>query len=177
MDALQQTAVSRQLDHTDQYLTFIMGNEEYGVEILRVQEVKGWENVRKIPNLPSYIKGVINLRGAVVPIVCLRERLGMPIKTAANMTVVIVLRVITEKGHSIMGVVADGVSEVYNIEASQMQPPPNFGKGFDASFIKSVATVNDKMIVLLDVDRLLYKSAQEDLSKFDPSELAKQITK
>ncbi|MDH5299936.1 MAG: chemotaxis protein CheW [Gammaproteobacteria bacterium] len=155
MDAAHTKNIDSLTDHVNQYLTFMLGNEEYGVEILRVQEVKGWEAVRSIPNLPSYIKGVINLRGQVIPIICLRERLGMPLNSKTGTTVVIVLRVQTETDQSIIGIVADAVSEVYNIEESMMQPTPNLGSGVDVSFIRAVATMNEKMVVLLEIDKLL----------------------
>lgn len=165
MDALQQQDVTTIADHANQYLTFLLGDEEYGVEILRVQEVKGWEPVRNMPNLPSYVKGVINLRGDVVPIICLRERLGMELKNNESMDVIIVLRINTDKGQTIMGVVVDGVSEVYNIDEEMMQTPPDFGQGIDTSFVNSVATINDKMIVLLDVDKLLYQPLLDEVSR------------
>ena len=109
----------------NQYLTFMLAGEEYGVDILRVQEIKGWNSVTPIPNTPKYIKGVINLRGTIVPIIDMRERFNLEVIPYGLTTVVIVLRVESEKGSRIMGVVVDAVSEVYNISAEELKAAPD----------------------------------------------------
>lgn len=139
----------------DQYLTFIMGDEEYGVDILRVQEIRGWDNVTPIPNTPAFIKGVINLRGTIVPIVDLRERFGMPSIEYGATTVVIVLKVINGDSERIMGIVVDAVSDVHNVADENMQPPPDFGSVVSIDYVKGLATVNEKMIIILEIDRLM----------------------
>ena len=139
----------------DQYLTFIMADEEYGVDILRVHEIKGWDNVTPIPNTPSYVRGVINLRGTIVPIIDLRRRFGMKSIAYGETTVVIMLRVIEEDGERTMGIVVDAVSEVHNVSPDKMKPAPDFGSVIQADFIKGLTTVDDTMIVLLDIDNLL----------------------
>ncbi len=139
----------------NQYLTFIMADEEYGVDILRVQEIKGWDSVTPIPNTPEYIKGVINLRGTIVPIIDLRMRFGLQGISYGPTTVVIVLRISGEKGDRIMGIVVDAVSDVYNLGEQEMKPPPDFGSVVSIDFVKGLATVGDKMIIVLDIDHML----------------------
>ena len=139
----------------DQYLTFIMGDEEYGVDILRVQEIRGWDSVTPIPNTPDYIKGVINLRGTIVPIVDLRQRFGMPSIEYGATTVVIVLKVISEESERIMGIVVDAVSDVHNVADEDMQPPPDFGSVVSIDYVKGLATVSETMIIILEIDRLM----------------------
>ncbi|MDH5300964.1 MAG: chemotaxis protein CheW [Gammaproteobacteria bacterium] len=139
----------------EQYLTFIMANEEYGVDILRVQEIRGWDHVTPIPNTPSYIKGVINLRGSIVPIIELRSRFGIGSQEYGPTTVVIVLRVITDAGERIMGIVVDAVSDVYNISAEDMKDPPDFGSMVSIDYVKGLTSVDEKMVIILDIDRLM----------------------
>src|SRR3954454_22390784 len=114
-----------------QYLTFQLGDELYGVDILRVQEIKGYTTVTKIPNTPSHIKGVLNLRGTIVPIIELRTKFAMPTIEYTMFTVIVVV-VIQEK---IMGLVVDAVSDVLNIDKKDIQPPPQFGAKVDVSFL------------------------------------------
>ena len=140
---------------TNQYLTFLLGNEEYGVDILRVQEIKGWERATEIPNTPDYIRGVMNLRGTVIPIVDLRRRLELGAADYTSTTVVIVLRIESETGSRTMGFVVDAVSDVYNVASDNIQPAPDFGARVNTQFIKGLATVDEKMVILLDIDRLI----------------------
>jgi len=140
---------------TDQYLTFILADEEYGVDILRVQEIKGWDSVTPIPNTPSYIKGVINLRGTIVPIIDLRQRFKMDSVEYGPMTVVIVLKIECQDRDRIMGIVVDAVSDVYDVPEEEMKPAPDFGDIVDIEFISGLATVDEKMIIVLDIDHLL----------------------
>ncbi|AQA18116.1 chemotaxis protein CheW [Halioglobus japonicus] len=138
-----------------QYLTFILANEEYGVEILRVQEIRGWSKVTPLPNSPEYLKGVINLRGTIVPIIDLRERFSLEPLEYGSTTVVIVVRVENGEEDRVMGLVVDAVSEVYTLGDSQCQLPPEFGSRLEDKFVKSLASVEDKMIIVLDVDAFL----------------------
>jgi purine-binding chemotaxis protein CheW len=139
-----------------QYLTFSLADEEYGVDILRVQEIRGWEQVTRIPNSPPYVKGVLNLRGAIVPIFDLRQRFDMAAQEYGKDTVVIILRVTARKREMRnMGVVVDAVSDVLNARASEIRSTPDFGAGVATEYISGLASDGDKMIMLLDVDRLL----------------------
>lgn len=139
----------------DQYFTFLLADHEYGVDILRIQEIRGWNGVRKMPQLPTYIKGVIDLRGEVVPIIDLRERFGMRAVPYNGLTVVVVMRVVTNRGDQVMGVVVDAVSDVLNISAEECKAAPDMSGDVDVSYIQNIATVNDKMVVLLNIDDLL----------------------
>jgi purine-binding chemotaxis protein CheW len=139
----------------EQYLTFILADEEYGVDILRVQEIKGWDSVTPIPNTPAYIKGVINLRGTIVPIVDLRQRFSMAEVEYGPMTVVIVLKIECDDRDRIMGIVVDAVSDVYDVNSEEMKPAPDFGSVVNIEFVKGLATVAEKMIIILDIDHLL----------------------
>jgi len=140
---------------TDQYLTFILNSEEYGVDILRVQEIKGWDNVTPIPNTPDYIKGVINLRGTIVPIIDLRKRFELESIEYGPMTVVIVLKVMNDDKERIMGIVVDAVSEVYNVSPEEMKPAPDFGSVVNVEYVHGLATVDEKMVIILNIDHLL----------------------
>lgn len=134
-----------------QFLTFNLGEELYGVDILRVQEIKGYTAVTKIPNTPSYIKGVLNLRGTIVPIVELRTKFGMP-EIEHTMFTVIVVVVVKEK---VMGLVVDAVSDVLDIDKKDVQAPPNFGARINVSFMNGIGKSGDKLVTLLDIDRML----------------------
>ena len=153
------------LDNGDenQYLTFILAGEEYGVDILRVQEIKGWDNVTPIPNTPRYIRGVINLRGTIVPIIDLRDRFSLESVPYGPTTVVIVLKVMNGEKSRIMGIVVDAVSEVYNIEQDAMKEPPDFGTMISIDYIEGLATVDEKMIIMLDIDHLLNTEMMQEV--------------
>ncbi len=139
----------------DQYLTFIMAEEEYGVDILRVQEIRGWDSATPIPNTPAYIRGVINLRGVIVPIVDLRERFGIDTIDYGPTTVVIVLRVEGSEKERIMGIVVDAVSDVYNVKEGEMKPAPDFGSVVSIGFVRGLVTIDEKMIIMLEIDQML----------------------
>lgn len=138
-----------------QYLTFMLADEEYGIDILKVQEIKGWESATGIPNAPEFVLGVINLRGKVIPIVDLRKLFKLPGVEYGKSTVVIVVKVGFE-GHSrTVGMVVDAVSEVYNISGNMEQATPDFGGVVNTEFVKGLTAVDGKMIILLDVDKLI----------------------
>jgi len=143
--------------HQNQYLTFLLGDEEYGVDILRVQEIRGWDSVTTIPNAPAFIKGVINLRGTIVSILDLRERFGIESVEYNDLTVVVVLRVKGTDGDKerIMGVVVDAVSEVYHISEEELKDAPDLGYAINMDYMKGMATVDEKMIIVLDIDHLM----------------------
>jgi len=150
-----QTDYDVNADVENQYLTFILSDEEYGVDILRVQEIRGWESVTSVPNAPDYLKGVINIRGTIVPIVDLRMRFGMEQLEYGPITVVIVLKVIGENRERVMGIVVDTVSDTYDVPEDSIKPAPDFGDKIEVAFVKGLATVNEKMLILLDIDKLL----------------------
>ncbi|RLA05677.1 MAG: chemotaxis protein CheW [Gammaproteobacteria bacterium] len=140
----------------DQYLTFLLAGEEYGVSILRVQEIKGWDSATPLPNMPDYILGVINLRGTVVPVIELRKRFGLESIPFGPETVVIVVKVLGEDGKErTMSIVADAVSEVYDVADADLQPAPDFGGTINSTSVTGLATIDEKMIILLDIDDLM----------------------
>ena len=134
--------------HEQQYLTFIMSGEEYGVDILAVQEIRGWEESTTIPNAPPYIRGVINLRGTIVPIMDLRARFGLPEVDYSPVTVVIILKFEGANGDRVMGIVVDAVSDVYTIADSDTRKPPELTEDQNSDFIKGLVNVKDRKSVV-----------------------------
>lgn len=141
-----------------QFLTFRLGEELYGVDILRVQEIKGYTTVTKIPNTPPHIKGVLNLRGTIVPVVELRTKFGMPTIDYTTFTVIIVV-VVQDK---VMGLVVDAVSDVLDIKMKDIQPAPDFGDKVDVTFLNGIGKSGNKLVSLLDIDRLLLDPDSKD---------------
>jgi purine-binding chemotaxis protein CheW len=140
---------------SEQFLTFMLAGEEYGVEILSVQGVQGWTKTTPIPNTPDYILGVINLRGAIVPIIDLRTRFGLETIPYGSTTVVVVVKISSEDSERTVGVVVDGVSEVYRLDNKDIQASPEFGDTVKTEFIKGLATADEKMIILLEINKLI----------------------
>lgn len=156
LDAIQDQIEQSETSVDDQILSFVLGGEEYGVDILRVQEIKGWENTTAIPNSPEYVMGVINLRGSIVPIVDLRVRFSLDDVTYNDSTVVIIVRAQDEDGsQKIIGLVVDGVSDVYSMKKSDHQPAPNMSGTINTDYVNGLATVSDKMVIVLHVDQLI----------------------
>ncbi len=159
LTAMAQKGGKAQAGDAKQYLTFMLAGEEYGVDILRVQEIKGWDTATRIPRTPSYVLGVINLRGAVVPVLGLRQRFGLDTVDFGPTTVVIVLRANGSRGERTVGIVVDAVSEVYNIDEANLLAPPDECHTLGSRFVKALATVEKKMVILLDVDLLVADDA------------------
>jgi purine-binding chemotaxis protein CheW len=153
------TDVSTVASDTQQYLTFLLADTEYGVDILRVQEIRGWDTVTPLPNTPEYARGVMNLRGAIVPIIDLRQRFGLEHLAYGETTVVVVLKVVCDHGDRIMGLVVDAVSDVYDVSGAQLKPLPDCGESLRTKCVTGLATVGKKMVVLLAVDHLLQDGA------------------
>jgi purine-binding chemotaxis protein CheW len=139
---------------TSEFLTFKLGAEEYGVEILKVQEIRGYDAVTAIANTPEFIKGVINLRGVIVPIVDLRIKFNLGQVTYDPFTVVIILNI----ADRVMGIVVDGVSDVLELDAAQIRPAPEFGAGLDTEYIIGLGTAGERMLILVDIERLMTSS-------------------
>jgi purine-binding chemotaxis protein CheW len=149
------TDVQSNNSRVEQFLTFQLAGEAYGVEILKVQEIRGWEAVRVIPNTPAFVKGVLNLRGSVVPIIDLRERFSLEHCEYSPKTVVIVLCVEHGTSQFVMGIVADAVSDVLDINLEEVKKAPNFGSKINTRYMRGMHVHKKKMIMLLDVDKLL----------------------
>ncbi|HEY1339242.1 MAG TPA: chemotaxis protein CheW [Bryobacteraceae bacterium] len=139
----------------EQYLSFALGEEEYGIEILKVQEIKGYSGVTPIPDTPPHIRGVMNLRGTVIPVVDLRMKFSREARPYDKFTVIIVVTV----GSKIVGLVVDAVSDVLDISAREIRPTPELGRREDTRFLKGMATIGEKLVVLLDIETLLAEDA------------------
>ena len=137
------------------YLTFKLGGEEYGLEILRVTTIIGLMEITSVPDTPHYVRGVINLRGKVIPVVEMRSKFGLEATEDTNETCVIVVEVKRGEGSVQMGILVDSVSEVLDIAGEEIEPPPPFGNGHTTDFILGMAKVDDDVKILLDIDRVL----------------------
>lgn len=151
-------AVSNQIElaKAGKYLTFALGHEEYGLGILDVREIIGLMDITSVPKVPDYVKGVINLRGKVIPVIDLRLKFLLPKVDYTNETCIIVLNV----GSTLMGIVVDRVCEVLDIMQDNIEPPPSFEKNADAGFITGMGKVGDKIKILLDICNVLSNDAQ-----------------
>ena len=150
----QFTTLSQQVGVTtngNQYLTFALGAEEYGVDILKVQEIKGVSAITPIPNTPAHIKGVMNLRGTIMPVVDLRVKFGLPCQTCDQFTVTIVVNVRSK----VMGLVVDAVSDVLHLPVADVQEAPDLGSQVDTRFIAGMARVGEKLVIFLNLDTVL----------------------
>ncbi|HMA67392.1 MAG TPA: chemotaxis protein CheW [Desulfosalsimonadaceae bacterium] len=147
------------------YLTFNLGNEGYGLEILKVQEIIGMQEITKIPRTPAYVKGVINLRGKVIPIIDLRSKFGMPEQELTRKTCIIVVQVQRGESALIMGIVVDEVSEVLNISGDQIEAAPSLGTNVDTHFILGMAKTESAVKILLDIDKVLSAEEIDALSR------------
>jgi purine-binding chemotaxis protein CheW len=134
-----------------EFLTFTLGKEEYGIDILKVQEIRGYDAVTAIANTPEFIKGVINLRGIIVPIVDMRIKFDLGNVTYDQFTVVIILNI----AQRVVGMVVDGVSDVITLSDDQIKPAPEFGAALETQYILGLGTVDERMIILVDIERLM----------------------
>ncbi len=134
-----------------EYLSFVLGEAQYGIDILKVQEIRTYEPPTRIANTPAFIKGVINLRGNIVPIIDLRVKFGLPEQRYDTQTVVIVLNVAKRT----IGVVVDGVSDVLAVPASEIKPPPELSGALDTQYLLGLATVGGQMLIIIDIEKLL----------------------
>lgn len=140
-----------------EFLTFVLGSEAYGLEILKVQEIRGYDAVTQIANTPAFIKGVINLRGKIVPIVDLRVKFKMGKVEYNEFTVVIILNL----GGRVVGIVVDGVSDVMQLEESQIRAVPDIVASIDTQYITGLASVGEKMFILVDIEKLMNSQEME----------------
>ncbi|WP_392432564.1 chemotaxis protein CheW [Yersinia sp. HM-2024] len=138
-------------NHGHEYLIFRLGSEEYGIEILKVQEIRGYDRVTRIANSPNFIAGVTNLRGAIVPIVDLRVKFQLNSAEINESTVVIVLNL----GDRIVGIVVDGVSDVLSLDAAQIKPAPDFSVTLSTEYLLGLGALDERMLILVDIEKLL----------------------
>jgi purine-binding chemotaxis protein CheW len=145
-------------------LTFTLGREEYGIDILKVQEIRGYDTVTTIANAPEFIKGVINLRGVIVPIVDMRIKFKLGSVTYNETTVVIILNI----SKRVVGMVVDGVSDVITLKPDEVKPPPEFGSSLDTQYLLGLGTVGERMIILVDIERLM---SSRDMELIETAEM------
>lgn len=145
---------------SSQYVTFILGGEVYGIPILKLNEIIAYQSLTIIPNVPSFIKGVLNLRGTVVPVIDLRERFRMEAKDYDQFTVIMILDVFGR----ILGLVVDSVSDVVTFHAEDIRPRPNFSTKINIKFIQGMGVKDNRFVILLDVDKLL---SEEEMDAVD----------
>ena len=145
----------------NEFLSFTLGKEEYGIDILKVQEIRGYDAVTAIANTPEFIKGVINLRGIIVPIVDMRIKFKLGNITYDELTVVIILNI----AKRVVGMVVDGVSDVLTLKPEQIKPAPEFGGTFDTQYLVGLGTVDERMLILVDIEKLMVSSDMELIEK------------
>lgn len=161
----EQTVDAGMEELAGKYLTFHLAEEEYGLEILKVQEIIEMLEITRVPRVHNYVRGVINLRGKVIPIVDLRLKFGMAAQETSRKTCIIVVRVQSGDTSMIMGIIVDEVSEVVEISAGEIESAPAFGAQMDTSFILGMAKAKDAVKILLDIDRVLSPGEVEALAK------------
>ena len=149
------------------YLTFKLAEEEYGLEILKVQEIIRMQTVTRVPRTPEYVRGVINLRGKVIPVIDLRSKFSMPLQEDTDKTCIIVVQVNRGDHHLVMGVIIDEVREVLDISADSIEDTPSFGASINTEFILGIGKVGDTVKMLLDIDKVLTASEVEQISKIN----------
>lgn len=157
--ALDTTAEFEEAD--GQFLSFTLGSEDYGVDILRVQEIRGWQSVRSLPEAAEYVKGILDLRGVIVPIVDLRIRFGVEDVVYSETTVVIVMGIKSKDSAYLVGAVVDAVSDVLDVSGEEIKPAPSIGSAIGKKYLRGMVSLDRGMVILLDIDKLF--SAQEQI--------------
>ena len=149
------TAAGRIDARAGKYLTFHLGSEEFGVRVLQVREIMGLQDITAVPQTPAHVKGVINLRGKVIPVLCLRTRFGLEAIAYTARTCIIVVQVRGEAGPLHVGLIVDAVSEVLNVTTPEIEDTPDFGGGLPTPYLLGMAKVKDKVKILLDIDEVV----------------------
>ncbi len=155
---------------SQQFLTFDLAKEYYAVDILKVQEIKGYTTITHIPNTPDYVKGVLNLRGTIVPIIDLRLKFGMGPTEPTSFTVVVVVNV----RNRVMGFLVDAVSDVLDLPTKDIQPPPELGNKVDISFVAGIGSCDDHLVTLLNIDRVLSEEEVETVGKISEEDVKRE---
>lgn len=158
-----QTTMNSGKEDGNEYLAFTLGAEEYGIDILRVQEIRGYENPTRIANVQSFIKGVINLRGLIVPIVDMRIKFNIGNASYDNLTVVIILNI----NNRIVGMVVDSVSDVTTLAEDQIKPAPAMASMLDSGFLIGLGTIDERMLILIDIDKLMLSDEMGLIDELD----------
>ncbi|MCL5746584.1 MAG: chemotaxis protein CheW [Acidobacteria bacterium] len=155
----EENATAKGAARSGKYLVFHLGREEFGIRVLKVREIMGIQDITAVPQTPAYVKGVINLRGKVIPVVDLRLKFGLPEIEYSQRTCIIVVQVEATLGAMLMGIVVDGVAEVLNLADTDIEDTPDFGNGVTTSYLLGMAKIKGKVKILLDIDEVL--SVQE----------------
>jgi purine-binding chemotaxis protein CheW len=158
-------AVTHATEREGKYLTFSLAGEEYGIGILKIREIIGMMPITSVPKTPAFVKGVINLRGKVIPVVDLRRRFGMPAMDYTERTCIIVVEIAGPAGTVSMGVVVDSVSEVLNIKGADIEDTPSFGTRLNTEYILGIAKMGKSLKILLDIEKALGNTEMESLSR------------
>lgn len=156
-------AVARPAAAAGKYLTFQLDREEFGIAVLQVREIMALQDITAVPRVPEYVKGVINLRGKVIPVICLRSRFGLPVAEYGPRTSIVVADVRADSGVMQVGIIVDGVSEVLNVAASDIEPTPAFGGSAAPAYLLGMAKSKDRVKILLDIDQVASAAEVEAL--------------
>ncbi|MCL4784146.1 MAG: chemotaxis protein CheW [Bryobacterales bacterium] len=157
-------ATNREGDRGGKYLVFHLGQEEFGIQVLKVREIMGIQDITAVPQTPHHVKGVINLRGKVIPVVDLRLKFGLPEQEYTQRTCIIVTQVNSEAGPMLMGIVVDGVAEVLNLATAEIEDTPDFGDGTATPYLLGMAKVKGKVKILLEIEQVL---TSQDLRRLE----------
>lgn len=162
-EKLKENKISKEVDEgaNKQFLTFRIDKEEYGVELMSIREIKGWSSTTKLPNSPSFMKGVINLRGIVIPIFDLKNRFNMGETNPTEKNVVIIIAI----GDRMIGVLVDAVSDILTVQQDQVKTAPQVESGIDQDFIDGLISTNDKMVVILNAEKIFDEQTIEEAEK------------
>jgi purine-binding chemotaxis protein CheW len=160
MNTMQRQADGEPVTGQHQYLTFTLGAESFGIDILRVQEIKGYTAVTPIPNAPPHIRGVLNLRGTIVPVVDLRSRFGMPAMEPGRSSVIVMV----SNADGVVGLVVDAVSDVVDVAPADVVPPPDLGPGSGTSFLVGLAKTGEQILSLLAIDQVIPRTDSSALA-------------
>lgn len=150
--------------HEGQYLTFMLGGEIYAIGILSIKEIIEYGQLTEVPRMPPSIRGVINLRGSVVPVIDLGARFGKPAAAAGRRTCIVIIEIDTDEGQQVVGIMVDAVNEVLDIPAEEIEPAPNFGAHIRADFIRGMGKINGRFVILLDTRRVLSVDEMAELA-------------
>jgi purine-binding chemotaxis protein CheW len=146
--------IAEDISDIRQYVTFCLADESFGVEVTRTREILNLSPITQVPQTPDYMLGVINLRGQVVPVVDMRLKLGLEVSKQTQNTCIIVVEILIEEETLVVGLLADAVNEVLDLQESQIEPPPRLGTKINTAFIQGMGQINDQLLILLEIDKV-----------------------